>query len=81
MASLFGMGRPQPSSAERIAAVEAEIELMSDMFSRYVLHSSTCTLSSQSQDLLLRQLASLVRGTRNERTLMRPPADPIPIPA
>lgn len=36
--SFFGMGggRPQPSSAERIAAAEAEIELVSDMFNRYV---------------------------------------------
>lgn len=35
MSSFFGMGRPQPSSAERIAAAEAEIEMVSDMFSRY----------------------------------------------
>ncbi|ETN45351.1 mitochondrial import inner membrane translocase subunit tim10 [Cyphellophora europaea CBS 101466] len=37
--SFFGMGRPQPSSAERIAAAEAEIELVSDMFNRL---SSSC---------------------------------------
>jgi mitochondrial import inner membrane translocase subunit TIM10 len=35
--SFFGMGgRPQPSSAERIAAAEAELELVTDMFARFV---------------------------------------------
>lgn len=44
--SFFGMGggRPQPSSAERIAAAEAEIELVSDMFNRYV--SSKLTIAA-----------------------------------
>lgn len=36
MASMFGFGRPQPSSAEKIAAAETEIEMVSDMFTRYV---------------------------------------------
>lgn len=41
--SFFGMGgRPQPSSAERIAAAEAEIELVSDMFNRYVILAIFC---------------------------------------
>jgi import inner membrane translocase subunit TIM10 len=36
MASLFGMGRPQPSSAEKIAAAEQEMDLVTDMFNKYV---------------------------------------------
>jgi mitochondrial import inner membrane translocase subunit TIM10 len=32
--SFFGMGRPQLSSAEQIAAVEAEMKMMSDMHNR-----------------------------------------------
>lgn len=35
MSFLFGGGRPQPSSAEKIAAVEAEIDMVSDMYNRY----------------------------------------------
>ncbi|KKY22784.1 putative mitochondrial intermembrane space translocase subunit [Phaeomoniella chlamydospora] len=34
MSFLFGAGRPQPSSAEKIAAAETEVELVSDMFNR-----------------------------------------------
>jgi import inner membrane translocase subunit TIM10 len=34
--SFFGMGRPQPSSAEKIAAVEQNMKLMADMHNRYV---------------------------------------------
>jgi import inner membrane translocase subunit TIM10 len=37
MSFLFGGGRPQPSSAEKIAAAEAEIEMVSNMFNQYVL--------------------------------------------
>ncbi|KAG9534527.1 hypothetical protein KCU77_g23880, partial [Aureobasidium melanogenum] len=37
---LFGGGRPQPSSAEKIAAAEAEIDMVSDMYNRLV---ETCT--------------------------------------
>ena len=35
--SMFGFGgaRPQPSSAEKIAAAEAEIEMVSNMFNQY----------------------------------------------
>ncbi|GAB7356077.1 hypothetical protein MBLNU459_g6691t1 [Dothideomycetes sp. NU459] len=40
MSFLFGGGRPQPSSAEKIAAAEAEIEMVSDMYNRLV---ETCT--------------------------------------
>ena len=36
MSFLFGAGRPQPSSAEKIAAAETEVELVSDMFNRFV---------------------------------------------
>jgi hypothetical protein len=36
MSFLFGGGRPQPSSAEKIAAAEAEIEMVSNMFNQYV---------------------------------------------
>lgn len=34
MSYLFGNGRPQPSSAEKIAAAETEIDMVSDMFNR-----------------------------------------------
>ncbi|KAM0719857.1 hypothetical protein Q7P37_003992 [Cladosporium fusiforme] len=40
MSFLFGGGRPQPSSAEKIAAAEAEIEMVSGMFNQLV---DTCT--------------------------------------
>lgn len=32
--SFFGIGRPQPTSAEKIAAVEAEMKMMADMHNR-----------------------------------------------
>lgn len=32
--SFFGLGRPQPTSAEKIAAVEAEMKLLADMHNR-----------------------------------------------
>ncbi|KAH8596567.1 Tim10/DDP family zinc finger-domain-containing protein [Bisporella sp. PMI_857] len=32
--SLFGLGRPQPSSAEKIAAAEAEMDLITTMFNQ-----------------------------------------------
>lgn len=35
--SFLGFGRPQPSSAEKIAAVEAEMKLMADMMNRYAV--------------------------------------------
>ena len=34
--NLFGGGRPQPSSEQKIAAAETEVEMVSDMFSRCV---------------------------------------------
>ncbi|KAJ9628828.1 protein transporter tim10 [Taxawa tesnikishii (nom. ined.)] len=40
MSFLFGGARPQPSSAEKIAAAEAEIDMVSDMYNRLV---ETCT--------------------------------------
>lgn len=43
MSSMFGFGRPQPSSAEKIAAAEQEMDLVTDMFNKSVtlqrLHS------------------------------------------
>ncbi|EXJ89825.1 hypothetical protein A1O3_02892 [Capronia epimyces CBS 606.96] len=36
MSFLFGGGRPQPSSAEKIAAAEAEIMLVQEMFHKSV---------------------------------------------
>jgi import inner membrane translocase subunit TIM10 len=32
-----GFGRPQPSSAEKIAAAEAEMDLVTQMFNKYAL--------------------------------------------
>jgi hypothetical protein len=32
--SMFGFGRPQPSSAEKIAAAEQEMDLVTDMFNK-----------------------------------------------
>jgi len=32
--SFLGLGRPQPTSAEKIAAVEAEMKLLADMHNR-----------------------------------------------
>lgn len=32
--SFFGMGRPQPTSEQKIAAVETEMELVADMLNR-----------------------------------------------
>ncbi|KAK3167971.1 protein transporter tim10 [Lepraria neglecta] len=40
MSFLFGGGRPQLSSAEKIAAAETEVEMISDMFNRL---SQSCT--------------------------------------
>ena len=34
---MLGFGRPQPSSAEKIAAAEAEMDLVTDMFNKYDL--------------------------------------------
>lgn len=41
--SFLGFGRPQPSSAEKIAAVEAEMKLMADMMNRYAYHAGSPT--------------------------------------
>jgi import inner membrane translocase subunit TIM10 len=35
MSMFGGFGRPQPSSAEKIAAAEAEMDLVTDMFNKY----------------------------------------------
>lgn len=34
MSFLFGGGRPQPSSAEKIALAEAELDLIQDMYNK-----------------------------------------------
>lgn len=49
MSFLFG-SRPQLSSAEKIAAAETEVEMVSDMFNRYFFPS----LPSSPAPLLLR---------------------------
>ena len=36
MSFLFGGGRPQPSSAEKLSMAEAELELITDMYNKYV---------------------------------------------
>jgi len=41
-----GFGRPQPSSAEKIAAAEAEMDLVTDMFNKYDLQPSLPILNS-----------------------------------
>jgi len=38
---MFGLGRPQPSSAEKIAAAEQEMDLISDMFNRLIRACNT----------------------------------------
>jgi hypothetical protein len=35
MSMFGGFGRPQPSSAEKIAAAEQEMDLVTDMFNKY----------------------------------------------
>jgi hypothetical protein len=46
MSMFGGFGRPQPSSAEKIAAAEAEMDLVTDMFNKYDLQPSLPTLKS-----------------------------------
>jgi len=45
MSFLFGGGRPQISSAEKIAMAEAELDLIQDMYNRYAfsLRASCCS--------------------------------------
>ena len=45
--SMFGLGRPQPSSAEKIAAAEQEMDLVTDMFNKYVLSPFLLLLSKK----------------------------------
>lgn len=47
MSFLFG-GKPQLSSEQKIAQAEAEIDMVSDMYSRYVLTSSPRSIPQQS---------------------------------
>ena len=47
MSFLFGAGRSQPTSAEKIAMAETEIEMVSDMFNRYISHPSSCKSSTR----------------------------------
>ena len=46
MSMFGGFGRPQPSSAEKIAAAEAEMDLVTDMFNKYDLQPSLPILNS-----------------------------------
>lgn len=46
MSGLFGMGRPQPSSAEKIAAAEQEMDMVADMFSKFVSSASPLQASA-----------------------------------
>jgi hypothetical protein len=39
--SFLGMGRQQPTSEQKIAAVEGEMRMMADTYSRYVLPLSS----------------------------------------
>ncbi|TVY49832.1 Mitochondrial import inner membrane translocase subunit [Lachnellula occidentalis] len=34
MSGMFGFGRPQPSSSEKLAAAEQEMDLITDMFNK-----------------------------------------------
>lgn len=40
--SFLGMGRPQPTSEQKIAAVEGEMRMMADTYNRYVLSPGCC---------------------------------------
>ncbi len=50
--SFLGLGRAQPTSAEKIAAVENELKVMSEMHSRYVLRSFAPLYNSLTDFLL-----------------------------
>jgi hypothetical protein len=55
MSMFGGFGRPQPSSAEKIAAAEAEMDLVTDMFNKYDLQPYLPTLKSfQRTDLVFK---------------------------
>jgi hypothetical protein len=61
MSYLFGGGRPAPSSAEKIAAAEAEIDMVSDMFNRCfnphsILAPHQNTNSTKPRTILLPQM-------------------------
>lgn len=60
MSFLFG-GRPQLSSAEKIAAAETEIEMVSDMFNR-LLHVLTLILSLWVTDFITVLLSHVRRN-------------------
>jgi len=53
--SFLGFGRPQPTSAEKIAAAEAEMKMMADMMTRYgntfYSPSRPCRMCKQHQGL------------------------------
>jgi hypothetical protein len=52
MSFLFGGARPQPSSAEKIAAAEAEIEMVSGMFNQYVALQAVAAHSALPQYII-----------------------------
>jgi hypothetical protein len=51
MSSLFGLGRPQMTSEQKIANVESEMRIMADTYNRYVEASASLSLP-QSRQLL-----------------------------
>jgi mitochondrial import inner membrane translocase subunit TIM10 len=52
--SMFGFGRPQPSSAEKIAAAEQEMDLVTDMFNKYAsIPISSCSPEKATQTYLI----------------------------
>ena len=58
--SFLGMGRAQPTSEQKIAAVEGEMRMMADTYNRYVIplsQSQIATLQdSQSQSSITQRL-------------------------
>lgn len=56
---MFGMGRPQPSSQEKIAAAEQEMDLITDMFNKYVANEFICHWGKAPQSSQLVALESL----------------------
>ena len=53
MSNMFGFGRPQPSSAEKIAAAEAEMDLVTDMYNKYAFPLSILIPLPFAQRLLI----------------------------
>jgi len=50
---MFGFGRPQPTSAEKIAAVENELKVVAEMHSRYVFRFPKFNFSEEWRRLIM----------------------------